>query len=395
MKLYPHQIEAIETLQVGNILRGGVGSGKSLTALAYYYTKINGGKIYDWDCNKKVNGKGNVRLYIITTASKRNKGEWTNDCLPLDIEPVAIDSWHNIAKYRDVRGAFFIFDEQKVIGSGQWVKSFLKICKGNRWILLSATPGDVWTDYIPVFIANGFYVNRSQFLREHAVFSRFTKYPKIERFIDEEKLVKYRQSITRVMLDTRTSTRHVHSILCKYDKGAYTLTNTKRWNYDENKPIETASELCYLLRQISNEGQYREPALTDILSTHARAIIFYSYNYELRALREYLEERHIVYGEYNGHQHDPIPTSTNWAYLVQYTAGAEGWNCVETDCTVFYSLPYSYKTLEQAMGRIDRINTPYLDLHYYKLFTSSDIDRKVLNALANKKTFNERDFAKM
>ncbi len=394
MKLFPHQIEAIESLQTGNILRGGVGSGKSLTALAYYYTKINGGVINDWDCNNKINGERNIRLYIITTASKRNKGEWTGDCLPLGIEPVAIDSWNNIRKYENISGAFFIFDEQKTSGGGSWSKTFIKICKRNRWLLLSATPGDTWIDYVSVFIANGFYTNKSQFLREHAVFSRFSKYPKIERFVNEEILVKYRSAITRIMLDRRQTTRVVRKTICKYDKASYATVNTKRWNVEENRPIETANEMCLLLRKICNGDNSRVQALYDIYEIHKRLIVFYSFNYELRKLEDLCREKGIKYGQYNGHQHDKVPTSKAWMYFVQYTAGAEGWNCITTDTTVFYSLPYSYKQLEQAMGRIDRINTPFYELNYYQLVTESEIDRKILMALDNKQIFNEKDFVK-
>ena len=174
--LYDYQLDAINRMKIGCILCGGVGSGKSRTSLAFYY------KLYDGD----VNTENYVRmteppdLYIITTARKRDTGEWDEELAHfyMSTDPehdiyehkVVVDSWNNIGKYVGVKNAFFIFDEQRVVGKGAWVKSFYKITQNNEWILLSATPGDCWTDYIPVFIANGFYRNRTDFNNQHVVY---------------------------------------------------------------------------------------------------------------------------------------------------------------------------------------------------------------------------------
>lgn len=90
-------------------------------------------------------------LCIITTARKRDTGEWDEELAHfyMSTDPehdiyehkVVVDSWNNIGKYVGVKNAFFIFDEQRVVGKGAWVKSFYKITQNNEWILLSATPG--------------------------------------------------------------------------------------------------------------------------------------------------------------------------------------------------------------------------------------------------------------
>jgi hypothetical protein len=403
--LYKHQLDTLKNMRNGCILNGGVGSGKSRTAIAYY-VKENGGSVE----NKfEPIAPGSKDLYIITTAKKRDSIEWQEDLSPFLLSVnekqykrygnnIYIDSWNNIKKYKNVKGAFFIFDEQRVVGSGIWVKSFIKIAKNNKWILLTATPGDTWTDYIPVFIANGFYENRTEFSREHCVYSRFTKYPKIDRFINTGKLRRLRDKILIDMDFERKTIPHHEDIYCTYDKTKFLNTIRLRWNPYKNEPIEQAAELCYILRRIVNEDNSRVIALMELLEKTPKAIIFYNFDYELDILKNlHLDvglDEEIEIAEWNGHKHQPIPTSKRWLYLVQYTAGAEGWNCTTTDTIIFYSQNYSYKTLIQACGRIDRLNTPYINLYYYHLKSRSGIDLAISKALYNKKKFNENNFVK-
>lgn len=404
IKLFDYQIEAVKKMKNGCILCGGVGSGKSLTALSYYYLQnggdpnsLTGGDYIPMDDPPK-------DLYIITTARKRDTLEWEGEFSPflLSTHPevnlysnkVVVDSWNNISKYVNVTGAFFIFDEQRVIGKGVWVKSFLKITKNNNWILLSATPGDTWQDYIPVFIANGFYKNRTEFTREHIVYSRFTKYPKIDRYINTGKLIKLRRDILVTMDFKRKTTAHHEDVYVSYNVAQYKDISRTRWNPYKNEPIMNASELCYIWRKIVNTDQSRQVAVLEIFERHPRVIIFYNFDYELEILRNLGYGPNVKIAEWNGHKHEPIPNSESWVYLVQYTAGCEGWNCVETDTIIFYSQNYSYKVMVQAAGRIDRLNTPYTDLYYYHLKSRSGIDLAISKALKEKKNFNENKFVK-
>ena len=400
--LYSHQIEAIDKLENGSILCGGVGSGKSRTAIAYYYVKVCRGRV-------KTNGIGEFAkmrkpkdLYIITTAKKRDSLDWESEASffllstkvkTMNKATMVVDSWNNIKKYSDVKDAVFIFDEQRLVGSGAWVKSFLKIAKHNQWILLSATPGDTWLDYIPVFVANGFYKNRTELLRRHAVYSRFTKYPQIEKFMEEGVLLKLRQQITVPMRYERHTVPHVRTIICPHNNDLYHSVFKDRWNPYDNKPIKTISELCYLLRKVVNNDISRCLEIVDIYLEKKRLIIFYNFDYELEALRRMCEACDYKYSEWNGHKHEPIPDGDNWIYLVQYTSGAEGWNCIATDTIVFYSQNYSYKIMVQAAGRIDRLNSPYKDLYYYHLRSNSSIDMAILQSIKRKKNFNMIQFA--
>lgn len=398
--LYSYQKEAIEKLRTGSILCGGVGSGKSRTALAYFFVKECKGNI-DRD-GELILPKKPKDLYIITTARKRDTLEWEKECVMFLLSKerklsicniqVTIDSWNNIEKYVKVKNCFFIFDEQRVVGSGSWSKSFLKITKNNNWILLSATPGDTWMDYIPVFIANGYFKNRSEFITKHVVYNRFTRYPKIDHYINCADLVRYQKEILVTMNFKRETIRHNKDIYCEYNKKLFDMAVNKRWNSYENKPIKDISELCYLLRKITNSDQSRLESVRKILKQHSRIIIFYNFDYELDILRTLSDDGYLV-AEWNGHKHEELPNTKKWVYLVQYTAGAEGWNCISTDTVVFYSQTYSYKTLMQAFGRIDRLNTPYKDLYYYHLLSKSSIDLAIKNALEKKENFNEKVFS--
>ena len=408
--LYDYQLDAINRMKNGCILCGGVGSGKSRTALGYFY-KENGVDIIG-DDHRFESGVPHVQdLYIITTARKRDSKEWESDMAPFLLSPnpendifdhkVVIDSWNNIQKYKEVKDAFFIFDEQRVVGSGVWVKSFIKITKSNRWILLSATPGDTWSDYIPVFIANGFYKNRSQFNQEHIVWARFTNFPKIDRYLGTQKLNRLRNEILVDMDFHRHTTRHYEIIECNYDKDLYKSLLKYRWNPYDDEPIENGSKLYYLQRKVSNVSDDRQLKLLEILEDHPKVIIFYNYDYELEILKRLFRDTEIVCTEYNGHKHQKIPSEEfadqkpkKWAYLVQYTSGNEAWNCVETDTIIFFTQNPSYRVLEQASGRIDRLNTPFEDLYYYRLKSNSPIDVRMNTALINKKNFNSRDLVR-
>lgn len=399
--LYDYQMDAVKKMTNGCILNGGVGSGKSRTGL-YYYFKEQGGSINPDYVPMKHKPKD---LYIITTARKRDDLEWEGELVPflLSTHPdqnvfysnkVVVDSWNNIKKYSDISGAFFIFDEQRVVGSGAWVKSFLKIARGNDWILLSATPGDTWSDYIPVFIANGFYKNKSEFSREHVVYSRFSKYPKIDRYLNTGRLVRLRDRILVDMDFTRHTIPHHEDVYCRYDISKYKDAIKTRWDPYKNEPIQQASGLCYILRRVVNEDESRQRVLLEIFEKHPKMIVFYNFDYELDILKGIYYGNNCEIAEWNGHAHQPIPQSERWVYLVQYTAGCEGWNCVKTDTIVFYSQNYSYKVMEQASGRIDRLNTPFRDLYYYHLKSRSGIDLAISKALKEKKQFNERKFVK-
>lgn len=395
IELYDYQLDAVNRMKNGCILNGGVGSGKSRTSLAYYFKTCSG------DLNTGSKMTKPLDLYIITTARKRDTLEWESELLPFRITKdgkntpykglkVVIDSWNNIQKYKDVEKSFFIFDEQRVVGSGKWAKTFIRISRHNKWILLSATPGDTWSDYIPVFIANRFYKNRTEFINEHVVYSRFSKYPKIDRYMGIRKLSRLRDSIL-IDMDFRRKTEAIHlDIGCEYDKLMYKVVMKDRWNPFKDQPIENASELCYTLRKLINTDVSRINKVKEIFMKHRRLIIFYNFDYELDILKDI--NFGVEIAEWNGHKHQPIPETDEWVYLVQYTAGCEGWNCILTDTILFYSQNYSYKVMEQASGRIDRLNTPYDKLYYYHLKSKAPIDLAIARAIKNKKNFNEGKF---
>ena len=402
VELYPEQADAVSKMHNGCVLNGDVGSGKSITSLVYFFTRVCGGSI-------RLNSQGTYEppktpkdLYIITTVKKRSDKEWEGECANLALSTdrdnsiggirVTIDSWNNIKKYVDVSNAFFILDEQRLTGSGVWVKSFLKIAKSNQWVMLSGTPGDSWIEYAPIFIANGFYKNRTEFITRHVVYKRFSKYPKIERYVDTKVLYKLRKLIIVAMPMERHTVRHTVEVGVDFNRELQDKIVKKRWNVFEDRPLRDAGEMFIVLRRVVNSDISRLGAVMQVLEDCPRLIIFYNFNFELDALRTLSDILNIQVNEWNGHKHEPVPDGDRWVYLVQYTSGSEGWNCVTTDSILFYSLNYSYKILEQAMGRIDRMNTPFKDLYYYILCGDSIMDKAVMKALKSKKDFNEKDY---
>jgi hypothetical protein len=372
----------VEELRTGNVLWGGVGSGKSRTALAYYM--------------KRESPKD---IYIITTAKKRDDLDWVGEAATFGVGTqrdatvagvLTVDSWNNIGRYTEVRNAFFVFDENRLVGSGAWVKSFYKIVRNNSWIVLSATPGDTWIDYIPVFVANGFYKNKTEFVREHVIYAPWSKFPRVVGYLNEGKLERYRRQVLVHMPYKSHTVHHNRKIWVDYDREMYRRVVKDRWNVFEERPVESVPELFYLMRRVVNSDKSRWLRTRELALEAGRSIIFYNFNYELEMLRELKED--ISVAEWNGHLHQAIPGTDRWVYLVQYVAGAEGWNCTTANTTIFYSQTYSYKVHKQASGRIDRLDTPYTDLWYYRMLSKSSIDIAISSALSRKTSFNEKAY---
>lgn len=382
--LYPHQEVALKKLETGKILWGGVGTGKSRVAAAYYME------------NEAPTRRD---VYVITTARKRDSLDWETEFIKFGVSAhergpltgkLTVDSWNNISKYKNVRGAFFIFDEQRLVGNGAWTKAFEFIAKPqnkNTWILLTATPGDVWLDYMSVFIANGFYKNRTEFKDQHVEYDAFSKFPKVKAYHNVNKLVKIRNQLLVHMPYLRHTTRVSQNVPVGYDEKLLERVSRDRWNVYLDRPVQSLAELFYTMRKVVYSSPSRLQAVEKILREKPKLIIFYNFDYELQELRK-LNTWHIV-AEWNGHKHEEVPKGDEWVYLVQYTAGAEAWNCTTTDAMLFYSLTYSYKQWHQAHGRIDRLDTPYDELHYYVLLSGASIDQAVMQSLKEKHSFNE------
>lgn len=378
--LMPHQKKALEFLDNGKILYGGVGSGKSCTAMGYYMKKEFGRDVY-----------------IITTAKKRDSLDWVGESARFGIGPRAdatvggvlrVDSWHNIGRYEEVRDGFFIFDEQRLVGTGAWVKSFLRIVRRNRWILLSATPGDEWLDYLPVFLANEYYRNITDFKRQHVVYRPYVKYPIVDRYVGIDKLERLRNEVLVEMPYLKHTERVVNYLEVGYDRDELVRIQKTRWNPTTDEPFTDYAEMWRYIRRLVNTDPSRIDAVRMLLEVHPRLIVFYNFDYELELLRTgNLPGKNA---EWNGHKHEELPGCDAWVYFVQYQAGAEGWNCTSTDAMCFFSLTYSYKNWEQAQGRIDRLNSPYTKLYYYVLKSGAWIDTKLVKTMAEKKNFNER-----
>ena len=371
MKLWPHQRDALSKLHNGAILVGGTGSGKSLTALSY------------------VKLKESMPLYVITTAKKRDEGDWEREAAKLGVSDLVVDSWNNIKKYVGVFSSFFIFDEQRVVGYGVWTKSFIKITQKNKWILLSATPADTWMDLVPVFIANGFYKNKTHFVREHVNYAPYLTFPKIVGYRNELKLESHKEQVFVSMPFKRHTTSHINEIKVGYESIFVKEIVKTQWNPFTDLPIDSIAEEVSVIRQIINRHPTRAFALMKIYEIAKRLIIFYNFNFELEILKTWFEPLTVV-AEQNGFKHQPVPTGDNWVYLIQYKSGSEAWECFTTNHMAFYSLTYSYRTMIQAMGRIDRHNTHYKDLYYYKLLSKSYLDVSVMRAFNAKKDFNIR-----
>lgn len=378
--LRKHQRDAVQELENGNILLGGVGSGKSRTSIAYYMEK-----------------EAPRALYVITTAKKRDSLDWEREAAKFAIGKtmdstiagiLTVDSWNNIGKYADVTDAFFIFDEHRLSGSGAWVKNFIKITRKNRWILLSATPGDTWLDYIPVFVANGFYRNRTEFLREHVVYNSYVKYPKVQKYLGVGKLKRLRSDVIVYMPYQSHMEMDDRKIDVEYNVESYQRVLRDRWNIFENRPVKNVAELFYTLRKVVNSDSSRIDSLLDISEKHPKVIVFYNFNYELLALRQMAETYGIPYAEWNGHKHEDIPRTDHWLYFVQYMSGSEGWNCTETGTVCFYSLTYSYKMYKQAKGRVDRMDSLLDRINIYTLISNSSIDKSIFKALQEKRLYN-------
>jgi hypothetical protein len=403
----------------GCVLKGGVGTGKTPTSLGYYWTQILGGKLNDW-----ASVQHPTDLYIFTTARKRDTKDWQIWAARFGIHEdpsisvggirLVVESYNNMVKYKHIKGAFIIMDEQRLVGSGLWAKTFQLMAKSNDWIMLSATPADKWEDYIPLFIANGFYKNRTEFVRDHCIYSYYGSFPKLERYVGVNKLVKLKHSILVEMPYQRHTVRHLIEVPVEYDHELFKIVKEDRWNPYKERPLRDVAELFATMRRVVNSDTSRIEATRSLMQTHPRLIVYYNFNYELEMLRSLVGSptspasstsssatgrsssvNPVVLAEWNGQKHEDVPDTDHWLYLVQYQAGAEAWNCTTTDAMSFFSLTYSYRFFEQSQGRIDRLDTPFTNLKYYPLVSTSFIDMMIKRALTNKESFNEKDFKEL
>lgn len=394
--LNEQQRKAISQMKNGSILRAETGLGKTRTSLGYFFTRYGGnlGEEFGYEGRFKMPSYL-PNLYVITTAKTRDSKSWERELnvyrlYDNDDFHYVVDSWNNIDKYRDVKDSFFIFDEQRAGGSGKWAKRFIEIAQNNEWVLLSATPGDKWKEYIPIFIAHGFYRNKTDFMNKHCLTNPYRVWD--IKYINEGMLIRHRRDITVYMDKEKPANPNHHNIYAGYDKDKYTLIQRDRWNPYSNEPIQNGADLVRLLRRVVNEDYSRIELVAQILLDHPKLIIFYNFNYERDLLRMFAHSVGIDIAEWNGSLHQNIPSSDSWIYIVQYSAGCEGWNCFETDTMVFYSQDYSYKRMHQAEGRISRLNTPYDNVFYYHILSRSTIDRMISRSLSEKKDFNDSKF---
>ena len=380
IKLLKYQEEAIQKLHSGSVLYGATGSGKSLTGLAYY--------MRCWS---------HLDLYIITTSKKRNAGEWEEEIAKLGCPPPkAIDSWNRLKNYRMVSDAFFLFDEHKVGGHGKWAQSMITIAKKNKWILLTATPGDVWDDYASIFIANEFVKNKTTWNEDFCIFDRISKYPKIIGYQREDVLKNMRDAVLVPMeyQSEKVPIPYVIPYKVDHEEEAYVLARRKSLRHPEMRAFRNTSAMFAYMRMNLPDKESKIQALADVLKKEPKAIIFYNFTPEKYEIENAARQVNIPFFQYNGQIKDNVPDGDTWVYAVQYTAGAEAWNCITCRTVIFYSMNYSYKVMTQAKGRIDRCNSPFDELHYY-YFISPDfeIDQEILNALTRKEKFNEEALA--
>lgn len=403
VNLRQFQHECVQALRSGKVLAAGVGAGKSIMALYWYVTKC---------CTVRTSHNANGELFqimpgspdlvIITTAKKRDNHEWDDELYRYALHQgenskkmgrvhVTIDSWNNITKYVDT-SAVFIFDEQRAIGSGAWSKAFVRIARRNPWVMLSATPADTWSDWCPIFVADGFYRNRTEFFRRHAVYSRYTKYPRIDRWIDEDYLNRCRDRVLVTCEVPRETERVVHQLTCAYDKETVRKAMKTRWNPETEEPFLNATELCFYLRRVIDTDPTRLSYAAHVVRDHRKVIIFYTLRAELEQILKLEEVTGVPVYQYNGGRHDDLPQGNSWVYAVQFQAGSEGWNCTSCNTVLYWSLPYSYKQAEQAAGRIDRLDTSYKTLNYYIMRSFAPLDLGIIRALRNKENFNASGF---
>lgn len=390
----PHQRDAIRKISNGNVVVGATGSGKSLVGLVYYYTNILEGSVEPFRKPTK-----SVSLYIITTATKRDSLDWNSECAEFALSTnqeasvngikVVIDSWNNIKKYKDIRGGFFLFDEQKTTGYKRWSKIFIRIAKNNRWILITATPSDRWMDLLSVFIANGFYKNKRDFVNQHVTYNPYVKYPSITGYRNVNKLRILKKRIF-VIIDYQSPSIIENKVISvDYDVDALTQIEKTEWNPFTDSPIINLSEFASVLRRSLNSHPSRINEAIRIRNTVKKLIVFYNFNFELEILKHGYSG--IKIGELNGHRHDALPVGSDWVYLVQYNSGNEAWECFTTNHMLFYSLNYSFRIMTQAKGRINRLTSGFNYMYYYYLVSNHWLDKGIQKALNKKRDFNNKE----
>lgn len=393
--LYNFQRQLLNSIEENYIIAADTGTGKTMMAI-HHYLKHNTGE----------------PLLILAPPQKIKEGGWQREldfvASHYNIEiPYDIISYGVLSKrWKEYKDWFLVMDECHYVKNptSQRGKAAINLTKqSTNFLLLSATPSsNGWGDTIAYMIMFGYYKNKTQFLKEHAVYNRIDygngPVNVVSDYRDQEKLQKLYQSFSIKLAkeDCLDLPPLVFEKVHFKPSKEYNIIKKDRVLGEEL--FDNISKLQHGLRFYANQADKLKYTEMLLEGTEENVIIFYNYKQENEELKKIAKKLKKKVFEVSGSKTN-LPDKEKWTSLknsvtiVQYQAGAAGIELQYANIVIFHTPTYSYQDYEQALGRAYR-NGQTKKVTVYQYITKNTIETSIYQALAAKKDFTEELFRK-
>lgn len=404
MNLYAHQKKIVDLLPHKHLLAHGLGTGKTITALALA-RRVNLGTLIICPKMLKPKWEREANSWLVNTEyGLMTRGDYVVlskeefkkhfKTLPR-FQAIIVDEAHNTFGSLKSQGHKALY-------------AYIKVHNPTYVWLLTGTP---YTSTPMSVFALGRLLGapwkwmdfRDQYFRERYIGRRviFEPRPGIEAAIAER--VKEIGSVVRLdeCIDVPPQTFEEEEFAWTSDQ----LKALKELKERESNPLTRFTKAHQIAQGILIGDEYRpdqffkclkNDRVVELAEQNEKLIVFSRYNLHLEHLSDMLNEKGILNVVINGatKNREALINTSNAAKRVILLVQAdcsEGWEAPSFGVVVHACLGYSYVKYNQSLGRVLRINAPKPN-YYLTLTTKDSADMLVSEAMRKKESFHDAIF---